>query len=65
LIRVLFPAAPLATDFSITIPLSQVYRGRTQLLGLLAHVTNGLVKLVTAIGWAAIVSAVSFGERRR
>jgi hypothetical protein len=34
------------------------------LLGLLAQAQTGLVKLVTAIGLAAIVGAVSFGERR-
>jgi hypothetical protein len=44
--------------------LSQVCRGRTQLLGLLAQAPTGLAKLVTAIGLAAIVGAVSFGERR-
>jgi hypothetical protein len=54
----------LATDFSITISSSQVCRGGTQLLGLLAQAPTGLVKLVAAIGLAAIVGAVSFGERR-
>jgi hypothetical protein len=44
--------------------LSQVCRGRTQLLGLLAQAPIGLAKLVTAYGLAAIVGAVSFGERR-
>ena len=63
-IRVFFPAAPLATDFSITISSSQVCRGETQLPGLLVQAPTGLAKLVPAIGLAAIVGAVSFGERR-
>jgi hypothetical protein len=54
----------LATAFSIPISSSQVGRGGTQLLGLLAQAPTGLAKLVTAYGLATIVGAASFGERR-
>jgi hypothetical protein len=54
----------LATAFSIPISSSQVGRGGTQQLGLLAQAPTGLAKLVTAYGLAAIVGAVSFGECR-